>query len=107
VGLPALAGRLDEERHWALELSGGEQQRIAFARALLQRPDWLFLDEATSALDESTEAMLYTLLAERLPGTTVLSIGHRRTLAAFHGRRIVAPDLDGAGCAQSDGRIAV
>ena len=107
VGLPGLAGRLDEERHWALELSGGEQQRIAFARALLQRPDWLFLDEATSALDESTEAMLYTLLAERLPQTTVLSIGHRGTLAAFHGRRIVAPHLDAAGSAQIGGRIAV
>jgi vitamin B12/bleomycin/antimicrobial peptide transport system ATP-binding/permease protein len=108
VGLPGFAARLDEERHWALELSGGEQQRIAFARALLQRPDWLFLDEATSALDESTEAMLYTLLGERLQGTTVVSIGHRGTLAAFHERRIVvAPDLDGAGPAQVDRRIAV
>jgi len=66
VELPELAGRLDEAEHWALRLSPGEQQRIAFARALLQKPDWLFLDEATSALDEATEARLYRLLRERL-----------------------------------------
>ncbi|HVP27982.1 MAG TPA: ABC transporter ATP-binding protein/permease [Myxococcota bacterium] len=89
VGLPAFASRLDEDRHWALELSGGEQQRIAFARALLQRPDWLFLDEATSALDEATEGRLYALLRERLPETTVVSIGHRGTLGAYHARRLV------------------
>ncbi len=89
VGLPQLAARLDEEQHWAQVLSGGEQQRVAFARALLQRPDWLFLDEATSALDEPSESALYRLLAERLPGTTVVSIGHRSSLAAFHPRRLV------------------
>jgi ABC-type uncharacterized transport system fused permease/ATPase subunit len=54
VGLPELTGRLDEAGHWALQLSPGEQQRIAFARALVQKPDWLFLDEATSAVDEAT-----------------------------------------------------
>jgi putative ATP-binding cassette transporter len=89
VGLPQLAERLDEEQHWAQVLSGGEQQRVAFARALLQRPDWLFLDEATSALDEPSESALYRLLAERLPDTTVVSIGHRSSLAAFHPRRLV------------------
>jgi putative ATP-binding cassette transporter len=89
VGLPDLVGRLDESAHWALALSPGEQQRIAFARALVQKPEWLFLDEATSALDEETEARLYALLRERLPGTTVVSVGHRSTLRAFHARRLV------------------
>jgi putative ATP-binding cassette transporter len=89
VGLPGLAARLDEAGHWALQLSPGEQQRIAFARALVQKPDWLFLDEATSAVDESTEARLYRLVRERLGGTTVFSIGHRATLRAFHSRQLL------------------
>jgi vitamin B12/bleomycin/antimicrobial peptide transport system ATP-binding/permease protein len=88
VGLPELARRLDESGHWALQLSPGEQQRIAFARALLQKPDWLFLDEATSAVDEPTEERLYRLLHERLPGTTVFSVGHRATLRSFHARQL-------------------
>ncbi len=89
--------RLDEEDNWSQRLSGGEQQRLAVARALLARPDWLFLDEATSALDEPTEAALYRLLADHLPGTTVVSIGHRSTLAAFHKRRVhMEKGADGA-----------
>jgi vitamin B12/bleomycin/antimicrobial peptide transport system ATP-binding/permease protein len=96
VGLPALVGRLDEAGHWALQLSPGEQQRLAFARALVQRPDWLFLDEATSALDEATEARLYRLLRQRLAGTTVFSVGHRGTLRPFHARQfVVQPDGSG------------
>jgi putative ATP-binding cassette transporter len=96
VGLPELAGRLDEEGHWAQQLSPGEQQRIAFARALVQRPEWLFLDEATSALDETNEARLYALMRERLPGTMMFSVGHRGTLGAFHARRLVVqPRADG------------
>jgi putative ATP-binding cassette transporter len=86
--LPHLVDRLDEERSWAQTLSLGEQQRVAVARALLAKPDWLFLDEATAALDEPTEEAVYRLLKERLPDTTVVSIGHRSTLAAFHDRRI-------------------
>jgi vitamin B12/bleomycin/antimicrobial peptide transport system ATP-binding/permease protein len=89
VGLAGLTGRLDEVGQWALQLSPGEQQRIAFARALVHRPDWLFLDEATSALDEATEARLYRLMRERLPGAAVFSVGHRRTLRAFHARHLV------------------
>jgi len=88
VGLPHLAARLDERRAWSQELSPGEQQRIGFARVLLQRPDILFLDEATAALDEPTEARLYALVGARLPETLIVSIGHRQTLAAFHGREI-------------------
>jgi len=88
VELPELVGRLDEADHWALRLSPGEQQRIAFARALLQKPDWLFLDEATSALDEATEARLYGLLRERLPDTALFSVGHRGTLRRFHAREL-------------------
>src|SRR6266478_6015592 len=89
VDLGGLAGRLDESGHWALQLSPGEQQRIAFARALVQKPDWLFLDEATAAVDEVTEARLYRLVRDRLPGTTLFSVGHRATLRPFHARRLV------------------
>jgi putative ATP-binding cassette transporter len=88
VGLPALVPRLTEEAHWNRMLSVGEQQRLAIARALLYAPDYLFLDEATSALDEPSEAMLYRLMQERLPATTIVSIGHRSTLGAFHRRRV-------------------
>jgi putative ATP-binding cassette transporter len=88
VGLEKLAARLDEAGHWALQLSPGEKQRIAFARALVQKPEWLFLDEATSAVDEATEERLYRLVRERLPGTTVFSVGHRATLRSFHSRQL-------------------
>ena len=86
--LPDYAGRLDEVHHWDRRLSPGEQQRLAFARALLQRPDWLFLDEATSSLDPETEAYLYGLLEMRLPETTLVSVAHRQSLEAFHRRRL-------------------
>ena len=88
VGLAGLIPRLHEEAHWNRMLSGGEQQRLAIARVLLYAPDYLFLDEATAALDEAAEAMLYRLLQERLPAVTIISIGHRSTLGAFHRRRV-------------------
>jgi putative ATP-binding cassette transporter len=88
VGLPRLAEQLDEEAVWAQRLSGGEQQRVAMARALLLKPDWLFLDEATSALDEPSEQALYAVLKEKLPDATLVSIGHRSTLNAIHTRHI-------------------
>jgi vitamin B12/bleomycin/antimicrobial peptide transport system ATP-binding/permease protein len=88
VGLPQLAKRLEEEAHWNRMLSLGEQQRLGLARALLHEPQYLFLDEATASLDEASEARLYRLLEERLPATTVVSIGHRSTLEAFHQRNL-------------------
>jgi putative ATP-binding cassette transporter len=87
VGLGQWASRLDEEAHWNRMLSLGEQQRLAIARVILQEPDFLFLDEATASLDEPAEASLYRLLHERLKGATIVSIGHRSTLGAFHRRR--------------------
>ncbi|MFZ3308587.1 MAG: ATP-binding cassette domain-containing protein, partial [Xanthobacteraceae bacterium] len=88
VGLPGWSVRLHEEAHWNRMLSQGEQQRLGIARALLQEPDYLFLDEATASLDEAAEAMLYRLLQDRLKATTIISIGHRSTLGAFHRRRV-------------------
>ncbi len=93
--LGGLADELDHEEVWAQRLSSGEQQRLALARALLMRPDWLFLDEATSAVEEKLEAELYAMLARRLPETTVVSIGHRSSTLALHRRRLeLAPDGD-------------
>ncbi|WP_018182680.1 ABC transporter ATP-binding protein/permease [Kaistia granuli] len=86
VGLSGLIPHLDEDAHWANRLSGGEQQRIAIARAILAKPDWLLLDEATSALDEKAEASVYQLIRARLPEATVISIGHRSSLTALHDR---------------------
>ena len=96
VGLPEWADRLHAEAHWNRMLSLGEQQRLAIARVLLQEPDYLFLDEATASLDEAAEAGLYRLFQERLKGTTIISIGHRSTLGAFHRRRFEVAPSDNA-----------
>ena len=84
VGLGRLASRLDQTDDWSRILSLGEQQRLAFARVLLVRPQWVFLDEATSALDEPREQEMYDLLRTRLPGLSIVSVGHRSTLFAQH-----------------------
>lgn len=88
VGLPQLTNMLDVTENWSNLLSGGEKQRIALARAILRKPAWLMLDEATSAMDEDSEASLYKLIREALPETTIISIGHRSSLAALHDRRL-------------------
>lgn len=88
VGLPSLADRLDEEAHWQQRLSLGEQQRLTAVRSILLEPDWLLLDEATASLDEPAERMVYKLIRERLPRTTVVSVGHRSTLRTLHNRCI-------------------
>jgi putative ATP-binding cassette transporter len=89
LGLDHLSDRLDETARWDHILSGGEQQRVAFARALVQKPDWIFLDEATSALDEVSQELVMKLLAEELADSAVVSIGHRPGLEAFHHRELV------------------
>jgi len=86
--LASLACEIDSEDNWPQRLSGGEQQRLAIARAILDKPDWLFLDEATSALDEKLEEEIYRMLSEVLPSATIVSIGHRSTLIALHRRHI-------------------
>lgn len=88
VNLAHLEPQLEVEANWALKLSVGEQQRVAFARALLKRPRWLFLDEATSALDETAERNMHELLKREMPGLTIVSIGHRSSLVAMHDRRV-------------------
>jgi putative ATP-binding cassette transporter len=79
---------MEEEENWSMALSIGEQQRLAIARALLLKPDWLYLDEATAALDGPNEQRMYALLAERLPDATVLSIAHRPEVARYHKQRL-------------------
>ena len=84
VGLPELVDHLDEEANWALRLSIGEQQRLAFARVLLARPEVVFLDEATSALDEAAEMTLYRVLRDASWRPTIVSVGHHGSLRRFH-----------------------
>ena len=88
VGLAQLKGFLDIDDNWTQRLSGGEQQRLAIARAILARPTWLLLDEATAAMDVDLERAIYERLAERLPNTTIVSIAHRTTLADHHARHL-------------------
>jgi putative ATP-binding cassette transporter len=87
--------RMDESAHWEQVMSPGEQQRLAFARALLYKPAWLFLDEATSALDDATQEYLYSMIGKLLPDTSVVSIAHRTDLKHFH-RRVLFMDSDGS-----------
>lgn len=88
VGLGRLSSKLETAEPWDRELSPGEQQRIAFARCILLRPDVIILDEATSALDEDYEALMYRTLTEALPHATIISVGHRSTIVKYHTRRL-------------------
>jgi len=89
VGLAHLVDRLDEEGPWEQTLSGGEKQRLAFARLLIHRPDLIVMDESTSALDPPSQEKLLQLIDEKLPNATVISVGHRPELEAYHGRKLV------------------
>lgn len=86
TGLQSFIAELDTVARWANRFSGGQQQRIAFARALLQQPDWLFLDETTASLDSESEAQMYTMLGALLPNTTLVSIAHRASTRKYHQR---------------------
>ncbi|MDR1935249.1 MAG: ABC transporter ATP-binding protein/permease [Candidatus Accumulibacter sp.] len=92
--LESLTGELDTDDNWEKRLSPGEQQRLAFARVLLHKPDWIFLDEATASLDPANEAAMYRLLAERLPNAAIISVAHRESVAAFHDKAL---DLSASG----------
>ena len=97
VGLGHFVARLDEDSHWENTLSGGEKQRLAFARLLILRPDIVIMDEATSALDPTSQEHLMNRMIEQLPEATVISVGHRPELEKFHDRKILlAYHADGA-----------
>ena len=89
VGLGHFVERIDEDTRWEDMLSGGEKQRLDFARILIQGPDIVVMDEATSALDPPSQERLMKLLLERLPKATIISVGHRPELEAFHTRKLV------------------
>ena len=101
VALGHLRDRLNEFTDWAKELSPGEQQRIAFARVLLQKPSLIFLDESTSAIDEGQEFAIYSMLNERLPNSIIVSVTHRGTVKEHHDHHL---QLNGDGTWQLDRR---
>jgi putative ATP-binding cassette transporter len=106
VELDRFIERLDMDDNWTQIMSGGEQQRLAVARALLAKPDWLLLDEATAAMDPALEHRIYDIIAKRLPNTTVISNGHRATLTDLHARRMtMKPTTDGR-FAPEDAKVA-
>jgi putative ATP-binding cassette transporter len=89
VGLAHLKDKIEEEAPWDQTLSGGEKQRLAFARLFLHKPDVVVLDEATSALDAKSQDKMMELVTKELPGATLVSVAHRAELEAFHSRKIV------------------
>ena len=88
VGLDHLKEKIEEEAPWDQTLSGGEKQRLAFARLLLHSPDIVVLDEATSALDEKSQDKMMEIVIRELPKATIVSVAHRVELEAFHSRKI-------------------
>jgi putative ATP-binding cassette transporter len=100
-----LTERIDEEGPWDQTLSGGEKQRLAFARILLHRPEIIVLDEATSALDPASQDKLMELLTKELNATTIVSVGHRPELEAFHNRKIILERRSGGAKFVTDIRL--
>jgi putative ATP-binding cassette transporter len=105
VGLGHLTEQIDEEGPWDETLSGGEKQRLAFARILLHRPEIIVLDEATSALDPASQDKLMELLTKELGATTIVSVGHRPELEAFHNRKIILERRSGGAKFVTDIRL--
>src|SRR5262249_25076863 len=95
-----LIEQMDEEAPWDQTLSGGEKQRLAFARLLVQRPDIIVLDEATSALDPGSQDTLMEMISQELNATTILSVGHRPELERFHDRKLVLEKREGQSAAE-------
>jgi vitamin B12/bleomycin/antimicrobial peptide transport system ATP-binding/permease protein len=102
VGLDHLKEKIEEEAPWDQTLSGGEKQRLAFARLLLHSPDIVILDEATSALDEKSQDKMMDMVTKELPKATIVSVGHRAELEAFHSRKIVLERRKGGAKLVSD-----
>jgi putative ATP-binding cassette transporter len=102
VGLGYLKDRIEEDAPWDQTLSGGEKQRLAFARLLLHRPDIVVLDEATSALDEKSQDKMMETLIQELPKVTIISVAHRAELEAFHSRKITLERRKGGAILVSD-----
>ena len=102
-GLGHLTDRLDEEQSWGSMLSGGEQQRLAFARVALKAPDIVIMDEPTSALDELSQRQMMELMRDRLPKSTVVHVAHRPGLERYHDREIHLKREEGGPATVSDG----
>ena len=105
-GLDHLVDHIEEEAPWDQMLSGGEKQRLAFARILLHRPNIVVLDEATSALDPTSQDHLMELLTKELSATTIVSVTHRPELEMFHDRKIMLERQRGGATFATDTRLA-
>ncbi len=101
-GLDYLSKKLEDDAPWDQTLSGGEKQRLAFARLLLHRPDIIVLDEATSALDAKSQDKMMEMLIHELPQVTIISVAHRTELEAFHSRKITLERREGGSKLVSD-----
>jgi putative ATP-binding cassette transporter len=102
VGLDHLKEKIEEDAPWDQTLSGGEKQRLAFARLLLHNPDIVVLDEATSALDEKSQDKMMDMVMKELPKATIVSVAHRSELEAYHSRKITLERRKGGAKLVSD-----